>query len=212
MISVLIADDHAVVRTGFRLLLEDCDDISVVAEAESGEEAIELYDSTTPDIILMDLAMPGMGGIEAIKKILSKDKNARILVLSMHEDISHPKRVIQAGAAGYLTKHQAPETLIDAIKKIAKGETIIDPDLAQRMVVADASGATSPIDTLSKREFEIFEKLALGSSVKEIASNLNLSSSTVGTHLYNIKQKLGVVNQAEISLIALRNGIIDPSS
>lgn len=210
MITVLIADDHAVVRTGFRLLLEEADDIEVVAEAESGEESIQLYSETAPDVVMMDIAMPGIGGIEAIKKILAKDKQARILALSMHEDISHPKRVLQSGALGYLTKRQAPEVLIETIRKIYDRQTLIDPELAQRMAVADASGESSPIDALSEREFEVFEKLALGQGVNDIADKLNLSPSTVGTHLYNIKQKLGISNQAEITLLAVRHSVIDP--
>jgi len=210
MIRVLIADDHAVVRTGFRLLLEEADDIVVVAEAESGEESVRLYTETTPDVVMLDIAMPGIGGIEAIKKILARDKRARILVLSMHEDISHPKRVLKSGALGYLTKRQAPEVLIETIRKIYNRETLIDPELAQRIAVADASGKSSPIDLLSEREFNVFEKLALGKGVNDIAEMLSLSPSTVGTHLYNIKQKLGVSNQAEITIMAVRHGVIDP--
>ena len=210
MIRVLIADDHAVVRTGFRLLLEEADDIVVVAEAESGEESVRLYTETTPDVVMLDITMPGIGGIEAIKKILARDKRARILVLSMHEDISHPKRVLKSGALGYLTKRQAPEVLIETIRKIYNRETLIDPELAQRIAVADASGKSSPIDLLSEREFNVFEKLALGKGVNDIAEMLSLSPSTVGTHLYNIKQKLGVSNQAEITIMAVRHGVIDP--
>ena len=210
MIRVLIADDHAVVRTGFRLLLEEADDIVVVAEAESGEESVRLYTETTPDVVMLDITMPGIGGIEAIKKILARDKRARILVLSMHEDIIHPKRVLKSGALGYLTKRQAPEVLIETIRKIYNRETLIDPELAQRIAVADASGKSSPIDLLSEREFNVFEKLALGKGVNDIAEMLSLSPSTVGTHLYNIKQKLGVSNQAEITIMAVRHGVIDP--
>ena len=210
MIRVLIADDHAVVRTGFRLLLEAAEDIAVVAEAQSGEEAIDRYQEANPDVVMIDISMPGIGGIEAIKKIRASDKNAKILVLSVHEDISHPKRVLQAGALGYLSKRQAPEVLIEAIRKINEGQMLIDPELAQRMAVADVSGESSPLETLSEREFEVFEKLAMGRGVNDIASQLNLSPSTVGTHLYNIKQKLGMSNQAEITLLAVRLGIIEP--
>ncbi len=210
MIRVLIADDHAVVRTGFRLLLEAAEDIAVVAEAQSGEEAIDRYQEASPDVVMIDISMPGIGGIEAIKKIRASDKNAKILVLSVHEDISHPKRVLQAGALGYLSKRQAPEVLIEAIRKINEGQMLIDPELAQRMAVADVSGESSPLETLSEREFEVFEKLAVGRAVNDIARQLNLSPSTVGTHLYNIKQKLGISNQAEITLLAVRLGIIEP--
>ena len=128
----------------------------------------------------------------------------------MHEDISHPKRVLKSGALGYLTKRQAPEVLIETIRKIYNRESLIDPELAQRIAVADASGKSSPIDLLSEREFNVFEKLALGKGVNDIAEMLNLSPSTVGTHLYNIKQKLDVSNQAEITIMAVRHGVIDP--
>jgi len=208
LIRVLIADDHALVRTGFKLLLDEPDDIEVVAEAESGEQAYELFSSSQPDVVMMDLAMPGIGGIEAIKKIIGRDRNARILALSVHEDISHPRRVLQSGALGYLTKRQAPEVLIEAIRKVARGQTVIDPELAQRMALADARGETNPLEELSEREFEVFEKLALGQNVNAIAEVLSLSPSTVGTHLYHVKQKLGVSNQAEMTLIAVRHGVI----
>lgn len=208
MIRVLIADDHALVRTGFKLLLDEPDDIEVVAEAESGEQAYELFSSSQPDVVMMDLAMPGIGGIEAIKKIIGRDRHARILALSVHEDISHPRRVLQSGALGYLTKRQAPEVLIEAIRKVARGQTVIDPELAQRMALADARGETNPLEELSEREFEVFEKLALGQNVNAIAEVLSLSPSTVGTHLYHVKQKLGVSNQAEMTLIAVRHGVI----
>lgn len=210
MIRVLIADDHALVRTGFRLLLDEPNDIEVVAEAETGEQAYARFVEISPDVVMIDLAMPGIGGIEAIKRIVARDASAKILVLSAHEDISHPKRVLQAGALGYLSKRQAPEVLIDAIRIIAKGGRVIDPELAQQMAMAGVNGGGSPLEELSEREFEVFEKLALGKSVGQIAETLNLSPSTVGTHLYNVKQKLGLNNQAEITLLAVRYGVIEP--
>lgn len=208
-IRVLIADDHQLVRTGFRLLLEG-GDVRVVGEAESGEQAYQRYIELEPDVVLIDIAMPGIGGIEAIKRIVHRDRQARILALSAHDDLSHPRRVLQAGALGYLTKHQAPETLLDAIRAIADGRRFLDPQVAQRMAMADITGDGNPLTQLSEREFEVFTKLALGQSVTQIADTLNLSPSTVGTHLYNLKQKLGVSNQAEITLLAVRHGVIDP--
>lgn len=210
MIRVMIVDDHALVRTGFRLLLDEPADIEVVAEADSGEDAYALYPKVSPDVVMIDLAMPGIGGIEAIKRLIAREPGARILALSAHEDISHPKRVLQAGALGYLSKRQAPEVLIDAIRQIAKGRRVIDPELAQQMAVAGLSGESNPLEELSEREFEVFEKLAMGKSVSQIAETLSLSPSTVGTHLYNVKQKLGLSNQAEITLLAVRHGVIEP--
>jgi two-component system, NarL family, invasion response regulator UvrY len=205
----MLVDDHAVVRTGFRLLLQAFADIEVIAEADSGEAACQMYDSVAPDVVVMDIAMAGMGGIEAIKRLMAKDARTRILALSAHEDTSHPRRALQAGALGYLSKRSAPEVLIDAIRAIAKGERYLDAQIAQRMAVQDIGGDKGPMDKLSPREFEVFLQLARGQSVAQISETLTLSSSTIGTHLYNIKQKLGLVNQAEMTLLAVRHGLID---
>ena len=205
----MLVDDHAVVRTGFRLLLQAFADIEVVAEADSGEAACQLYESVAPDVVVMDIAMAGMGGIEAIKRLMAKDAKARILALSAHEDTSHPKRALQAGALGYLSKRSAPEVLIDAIRAIAKGQRYLDAQIAQRMAVQAIDGDKGPMDKLSPREFEVFVQLARGQSVAQISETLTLSSSTIGTHLYNIKQKLGLGNQAEMTLLAVRHGLID---
>ena len=205
----MLVDDHAVVRTGFRLLLQASADIEVVAEADSGEAACQMYESVAPDVVVMDIAMAGMGGLEAIKRLMAKDAKARILALSAHEDTSHPKRALQAGALGSLSKRSAPEVLIDAIRAIAKGQRYLDAQIAQRMAVQDIHGEKGPMDRLSPREFEVFLQLARGQSVAQISEALSLSSSTIGTHLYNVKQKLGLVNQAEMALLAVRYGLID---
>ena len=209
ILKVMLVDDHAVVRTGFKLLLQACNDIEVVAEADSGEAACQMFESVAPDVVVMDIAMAGMGGIEAIKRLLAKNSRARILALSAHEDTSHPKRALQAGALGYLSKRSAPEVLIDAIRLIAQGQRYLDAQIAQRMAVQDLTGKQGPMEKLSAREFEVFMQLARGQSVAQISGTLALSSSTVGTHLYNIKQKLGLVNQAEMALLAVRHGLID---
>jgi two-component system invasion response regulator UvrY len=154
--------------------------------------------------------MPGIGGLEAIDRILAKDKNTKILVLSAHEDSVHPKRVLNAGAMGYLTKRSAAEELIKAIKSVHQGKRYLEPNIAQQMAITQLSGETNPIEILSDREFEVFMALAKGKSTNEIADTLCLSPRTVGTHLYNIKQKLNANNSAEIALIAIRCGLIDP--
>jgi two-component system, NarL family, invasion response regulator UvrY len=207
---VMLVDDHAVVRMGFRLLLQATDDIEVVAEADSGESACQRVPEIRPDVVVMDIAMPGMGGIEAVKRLLAHDRELRILALSAHEDTSHPRRALKAGALGYLSKRGAPEALIEAIRTIARGRRYLDPQIAQRMAVQDLEGGGNPTEQLSEREFEVFVQLARGQSVNQIADNLKLASSTVGTHLYNIKQKLGVQNQAELTLLAVRHGLIEP--
>lgn len=205
----MLVDDHAVVRMGFKLLLQARDDIEVVAEADSGEMACQIFEAVAPDVVVMDIAMSGMGGIEAIKRLLAKDPRARILALSAHEDTSHPKRALQAGALGYLSKRSAPEVLIDAIRAIARRQRYLDAQIAQRMALQDLSGDLVPMEKLSAREFEVFVQLARGQSVAQISKTLKLSTSTVGTHLYNIKQKLGLINQAEMTLLAVRHGLIN---
>lgn len=209
-IDVMLVDDHAVVRMGFKLLLEADSDIKVVAEAESGENAIKTYMERKPHVVVMDITMPGMGGLEAIERILAKDSAARILVLSAHEDSVHPKRVLNAGAMGYLTKRSAAEELIKAIRTVAGGKKYIEANVAQQMAIQQLTGEQNPVDVLSDREFEVFMALAKGKTTNEIAEALFLSPRTVGTHLYNIKQKLNANNSAEIALIAMRSGLIDP--
>jgi two-component system, NarL family, invasion response regulator UvrY len=210
MINVLLADDHAVVRTGFRLLLQSQPDINVVAEAQSGEAACQMYAELTPDVVVMDLGMPGMGGLEAMRRIRARNPAARVLALSAHDDPMHARRALREGALGFLSKRSAPEALIEAISAIAAGRRYIDPELAQKLALAEIEGAArSPIEQLSEREFEVFIRLAGGATVQKIADDLKLSASTIGTHLYNIKQKLGVVNQSELTLLAIRHGLIE---
>lgn len=209
-IRVMLVDDHAVVRMGFRMLLSDTADIEVVAEADTGEEAMQLCAESLPDVMVLDLSMPGIGGLEAIGRLTARHPTLSILVLSAHEDTIHPRRALKAGAAGYLTKRSAAEELIQAIAHVAAGQKYVEARLAQRMTVQQLSAAHNPVDVLSAREFEVFIALANGSSVNHIAEVLHLSPRTVGTHLYNIKQKIGAANQAEIAITALRAGLIDP--
>ncbi len=208
--TVMLVDDHAVVRMGFRLLLEGSPDIRVVAEADSGEEAVRRFAEMRPDVVVMDISMPGIGGLEAIDRILAKDTAARILVLSAHEDAMHARRVLKAGAAGYLTKRSAAEELIQAIRQVHQGKTFLEPEIAQQLAMQQLSGNRNPVDALSEKEFKVFLSLAKGRSVQEIAEVLSLSPRTVGTHLYNIKQKLGASNSAELAIIAIRAGLVDP--
>ena len=210
MIQVLLVDDHAVVRTGFRLLLQSQPDINVAAEAQSGEAACQIYAELAPDVVVMDLGMPGMGGLEALRRIRARNPAARVLALSAHDDPMHARRALREGALGFLSKRSAPEALIEAIATVAAGRRYIDPSLAQKLALAEIEGAArSPIEQLSEREFEVFIRLAGGATVQKIADDLKLSASTIGTHLYNIKQKLGVVNQSELTLLAIRHGLIE---
>jgi two-component system invasion response regulator UvrY len=210
MIRVMLVDDHAVVRMGFRLLLQGTSDIEVAGEANSGEEAVRLYAEIRPNVVVMDISMPGIGGLEAIGRILAREPAARILVLSAHEDVMHARRVLKAGAAGYLTKRSAAEELIQAIRQVDQGKTYLESSIAQQMAVQQLNGQKNPLDMLSEKEFKVFLALARGQSVQEIADVLSLSPRTIGTHLYNIKQKLGASNSAELAIIAIRAGLIEP--
>lgn len=208
-INVMLVDDHAVVRFGFRVLLDATEDIRVVAEAESAEVAYQLIPTAKPDVIVMDISLGGTMGVEATRRIVARDKMARVLGLSSHEDPSYVRYMLKAGALGYLSKRSAPDELMHAIRQVAEGRMYIDSLLSQRMALEEFNGEKSPIEVLSEREFGVFIQLAKGSSVNQIAEMLNISPRTVGTHLYNVKQKLGVANQAELALIAVRHGLIE---
>ena len=210
MIGVLLVDDHTVVRTGFRLLLETVPDVRVIAEADSGEAACLRFDEVTPDVVVLDLSMPGIGGLETLRRLRARNRDARMLALSAHDDAMHARRALRQGALGFLSKRTAPETLLEAVRLVAAGQRYIDPKLAQEIALAEVTGTASPVELLSEREFEVFMRLANGAAVQRIATELNLSTSTIGTHLYNIKQKLQAANQAELTLIALRAGLIEP--
>jgi two-component system invasion response regulator UvrY len=209
-IGVMLVDDHAVVRMGFRLLIDAAPDMRVVAEAESGEDAVRAIDQARPDVVVLDISMPGIGGLEAVRRILAREPQARILVLSAHEDAMHARRTLKAGAAGYLTKRSAAEALIEAIREVGEGRSFLEPQIAQQLALQQVGGAADPLDSLSEKEFKVFLALAGGQSVQDIAAVMSLSPSTVGTHLYNIKQKLGAANSAELALIAMRAGLLTP--
>ncbi|MBE9516005.1 MAG: response regulator [Proteobacteria bacterium] len=209
-ITVLLADDHAMIRAGIRRLLDDTADVEVVAEVDTGELAYREYFQHQPDVSIMDLTMPGIGGLEAIRRIRQKDGNARILVLSVHEDVIFPTRVIQAGGMGYLSKRTAPEALIRAVRSVARGEVFLERDIAQKIALHGINGEEDPIKELSEREFEVFRMLAEGKTVNEVAEALFLSPKTVGTYQTRIMQKLKVSNIAGLTRLAIRKGLIEP--
>lgn len=208
-INVMLVDDHMVVRFGFKMLLDATPDIRVIAEADSGESAYQQFVACKPDVTVMDISMAGTTGVEATRRILARDKSARVLALSSHEDPSYVRFMLKAGALGYLSKRTAPDELILAIRQVAAGRMYLDANLSQRIALQDFSGDKNPVEILTEREFGVFVELAKGASVNQIAERLNLSPRTVGTHLYNVKQKLGVGNQAELTLIAVRHGLIE---
>jgi len=207
--TVLLVDDHELVRAGFRRLLEDGDKLIVVAEAGSGEQAVQDYTKHNPDVVVMDISMPGIGGIGAIERIIARDPNAYILVLSVHEDSVFTTRALQAGAKGFIPKRSAPEEMIKAVELVSQGKMCIDPAIAQQIAMQKLTGSDNIFDVLSPREFEVFRLLAEGKSVNDIADILSLSPKTVGTHHTNIKQKLDVSNSAELARLAIRSGLLE---
>lgn len=208
-IRVLLVDDHAVVRAGYQMLLQNTDDIEVVSEADSGELACKHYVDSEPDVVVMDLSMPGMGGLEAIRRIVARDSDARILVFSMHESTIFVEQALQAGARGYITKSSAPEVLIEAIRELAAGRSHIDSEIAQQLAFKKTKGENTPFSDLSTREFEIFCLLAEGLNTSEISKRLSLSYKTVANYSTQIKSKLEVSTVAEIARIAIRYKIIE---
>lgn len=209
MIRVVLVDDHTVVRMGFRMILETTQDIRVVGEAGNGEDGCAVVQEQAPDVVVMDISMPGMGGLAAVERMLARQPRLRILILSAHHDPIHVRRALTAGVRGYLGKRTAPEALADAIRQVAAGQLYLDRELAPEVALSEMSGTADPIRSLSTREFEVFIQLAMGRAVAQIARVLCVSPSTVGTHLYNVKQKLGASNAAELSMIAMRAGLIE---
>ena len=205
---ILLADDHAMVRLGFRCLLEGAG-ATVVAEAENGESAVRRYAETSPDVVVMDVSMPGIGGLAALERLLVWEAKAKVLMLSAHHDDIVPVRALRLGARGYLCKRAAPEEFLRAVGQVASDRRYLDPELAQSVALAQLSGSASPVESLTEKELAVFMKLAEGRSVNDVAEDFCLSPSTVGTHLYHIKQKLNVQNAAELTLVAVRNGLIE---
>lgn len=208
-IRVMLVDDHAVVRAGYRMLLKHSANIEVIAEADNGESACKQYNELHPDIVVMDLSLPGIGGLEAIRRIIARDPNARILVFSMHEDTIFVEQALQAGALGYMTKSGAPEALIEAVRALADGKTHLDKNIAERLAFQKMRGKDTPFSGLSTREFEIFCLLAEGHNNSEIAKRLSLSYKTIANYSTQIKNKLEVSSIAEIARLAIRHQIVN---
>lgn len=205
---ILLVDDHAVVRAGFRYLLESSDGFDVF-EVDSAEEACRVYGSYKPDVVVMDMMMPGMGGLEGVRHLYAKDDNARILVLSMRDDPAYVSRARKAGAKGYVTKRSAPEELSQAVSALLCGKTYLSQDIAETRDSKNASSDEDRVQSLSEREFEVFCLLAEGRTVVEISEDLHLSPKTVSNHRAHIMEKLGAKNIVELTRLAIRNGLID---
>ena len=209
-ITVMLVDDHAVVRAGYRLLLSQSSQIEIVREAERGEEACQFYAECQPDVVVMDLSMPGMGGLAAIRRIRARDPEARILAFSIHDETVYAERALEAGASGYIMKSCAPEILVEAVLAVARDERYIEREIAQRLVLKKGAGpdASANLQTLSAREFDVFCLLAQGRTPREIALELRLSYKTASNYSTLIKSKLGVNTTAEMARLALQQGIV----
>ena len=206
-IRIILVDDHAVVRAGFRRFLEHHSGYHVVAEAADAERAYALFVEHEPDVVVLDLSMPGTSGLDAIRRIVARDPTAKILVFSMHADASLAERAIQLGARGYVTKSSAPETLAAAVAEVAAGRLTLSPDIAQTLALLRVSGKVSSLSSLTSREFEIFRLLAAGQSIGAIASLLSLSNKTVANYHSLIKQKLAISTDVELVLLAQRQNV-----
>ncbi|MEC8377414.1 MAG: UvrY/SirA/GacA family response regulator transcription factor [Pseudomonadota bacterium] len=212
MIKIILADDHDLVRTGIRRILEDVSDFTIIAEAKNGEDAVQLCRKNAPDVVLMDVNMPGIGGLEATKKIVRMSENTRVICVSMHKESPIPLQVMEAGAFGFLTKDAEPEEVIMAIHKVFGGQKYLDSEVANNIAVGKLSPSNdNPFDDLSSRELNIAQRLTKGQNVKDIANELSISAKTVNTYRYRMFDKLGVTSDVELTHLALRHKLIDPN-
>jgi DNA-binding NarL/FixJ family response regulator len=212
-IRVLIADDHAIVREGVRALLTLSDDIAVVGEAANGHEAVELARQLSPDVILMDIAMPGLGGLEATIEIRKANPDARILVLTQYEDREYIRRFLKAGVSGYVLKKAAGSELTSAIRAVFRGGLVLDPEVAREAMRdqgerSSAGRAADPYDTLTDREKQVLKLVAEGHSNKEVAALLDISVKTAMSHREHIMQKLDLHSRTDLIKFALQKGVI----
>ena len=207
-IRVLLVDDHAVVRAGYEMLLKNTADIDVLAHAETGEQAIKKYIEDEPDVVVMDLSLPGIGGLEAIRRVVARDNKAKILVFSMHEDSIFVEQALQAGAKGYIPKSSPPEELVEGIRQVYQGDNYINSKIAEKLAISKVRGEDTPFGNLSTREFEIFCLLAEGLNTSEISKRLSISYKTVANYSTQIKNKLEVNTVAELVRMAIRYNIL----
>ena len=208
MIRLLLVDDHPVVRAGYQRLLEQAGDMRVVAQAGAAEEAITAFNDHGPDVTVTDLAMPGLGGLELIRRLLARNANARVLVFSMHDSAMLVRRAFEVGARGYLSKSSAPDSLLDAVRRVHGGDNYLSADLPADLL--QPGTPQGQLDALTPREFEIFRLLARGETPAECAALLKLSQKTISNHQTMIKEKLGVGTTAALVHLAIRHGVIAP--
>lgn len=207
-VRVMLVDDHAVVREGYRRLLEREPDIEVVGEAGNAAQACERALALSPDVVVMDIALPGSSGIEAMRRMLTDRPQLRVLMFSMHDDAIFSTRALQAGALGYLSKASAPEVLLQAIRVVWRGERYVSPDVAANIARSASSTGQSGLDTLTAREFEVLRLLLQGETLKDIGERLGLSEKTVANHQSAIREKLGAKNSMQLARLGARLGLV----
>ena len=207
-ISVFLVDDHSVVREGYRRLLERSAGIRVTGEAANANDAYSEFQRLNPDVVVMDISLPGASGIEAMRRMLAREPGAKVLIFSMHEEPIFATRAFQAGALGYVTKASAPEVLVDAVRCVAQGKRYLSPDMAQTLALQSVSGGEASLSLLSNREFEVMRLLVAGDTIAMIAEKLQLSAKTVANHQSAIRQKLGVETSAQLVQVAQRSGVM----
>ena len=210
MITVLLIDDHELVRVGIRRLLEDSGEIEIVGESESGEDGIKLAQELNPNIILMDVNMPGIGGVEACRRILARNPDQRLIVLTAHNEQTFPKRMLEIGAKGYLTKECGMDEMFLAIKTVLKGNAYIATSIAQQLALSLLPGNNpNPVDSLSRREFQVMLMISHGLSNSEISQKLCLSPKTVSTYRLRVLEKLGAQNEVDLIKVAVEQGMVE---
>ncbi len=209
MIRVLLVDDHRLIRAGLRGILDQHREITVVAEAGTGEEALQLMNRLLPDVVLMDLSMPGRGGLDTTRRIVRQHPGVGVIALSVHSDELYPTRVLEAGARGYLTKDCEADEIIAAVQRVHAGEHHIESRIARRLAMARVDGRDTAFEGLSERETQVMQMVTSGHSIQTIADQLCLSPKTVNTYRYRLFQKLGVNNDVELTRLAMRHGILD---
>jgi two-component system invasion response regulator UvrY len=213
LIKVLLVDDHDLVRLGIKRLLDDASGIKVVGEAKNGEDAVRMCRKTMPNVVLMDVKMPGIGGYEATRKLLRMDPDIKVLIVTICTNDLFPSRLLQVGAAGYMTKTADVDEMIRAIRAVNAGQRYISPHIASRMafkLVSDVS--ETAFESLSERELQVALMITMGMSVQEVAAKLCLSPKTVNSYRYRIFEKLSVRNDVELTLLAIRHGLVETES
>ncbi|MFO1412888.1 MAG: response regulator transcription factor [Burkholderiales bacterium] len=207
-VTVLLVDDHAVVREGYRRLLERAGDLRVVGEAATAADGYRCAVQAVPDVVVMDISLPDVSGIEALRRLRARLPEARVLMFSIHDEPVFARRAFAAGAAGYVTKASAPDVLVDAVRTVARGEPFLGPDVARALALSGVLGEADDLAGLSPREFEIARLLAQGCTVREVADRLSLSAKTVANHQSQIRQKLGARSAVEFIRIATERGLL----